>query len=297
MNSKLPSWFKQNIPDNKTFELMYLFSEFDVNTVCQKAKCPNISRCFRNKKFTFMILGDTCTRNCKFCNVGDRGDAVPFKPFPFKTEPSLFQESYKIRELVKILDLDYVIITSVTRDDLYDGGAAVFAKTIELIHEVNKDIKVEVLIPDFCGKILSLECILDARPDVVAHNIETIKRLYSDLRPMANYQISLNILSKIKELKPDIITKSSIMLGLGETEEEAISAMRDLKAVQCDILTLGQYLAPSASHYPVREYVALEQFKKYQDIGLCMGFRSVLSGPLVRSSYQAEDVYKELLYA
>ncbi len=285
--NRLPSWFRQDIPDNKTLNLMRLFSEFAVHTVCREARCPNITYCFRNKKVTFMILGDTCTRNCKFCNVGTvlkTGQKCP-------PEVDL-DEPHRISELVKLLGLNYVVITSVTRDDLEDGGAAQFARTIELIH----GIKVEVLIPDFCGKILNLECVLGTEPFVVAHNIETVRRLYSNLRPAADYELSLNVLSKIKELKPGIITKSSIMLGLGETEQEVIRTMQDLKNAKCDILTLGQYLAPSVNHYPVKEFISIEQFRKYQDTATAIGFKSVLSGPLVRSSYRAEEASKEFVY-
>ncbi len=285
--NRLPSWFRQDIPDNKTLNLMRLFSEFAVHTVCREARCPNITYCFRNKKVTFMILGDTCTRNCKFCNVGTvlkTGQKCP-------PEVDLY-EPHRISELVKLLGLNYVVITSVTRDDLEDGGAAQFARTIELIH----GIKVEVLIPDFCGKILNLECVLGTEPFVVAHNIETVRRLYSNLRPAADYELSLNVLSKIKELKPGIITKSSIMLGLGETEQEVIRTMQDLKNAKCDILTLGQYLAPSVNHYPVKEFISIEQFRKYQDTATAIGFKSVLSGPLVRSSYRAEEASKEFVY-
>jgi lipoic acid synthetase len=189
-----------------------------------------------------------------------------------------------------------VVITSVTRDDLNDGGASHFAKTIKLIKEINKDIKVEVLIPDFCGKITSLELVLDAKPDIIAHNIETVRRLYPDLKPSADYGISLNILSKIKELNQETISKSSIMLGLGEAEPEVINTMQDLKNVKCDILSLGQYLAPSVKHYPIKEFISIAQFQKYQDIAKAIGFKSVLSGPLVRSSYQTEEVCKEFIY-
>lgn len=288
--NRLPAWFRQDIPDDKTLNLMHLFSEFGVHTVCKEAMCPNITHCFRNKKATFMILGNACTRNCRFCNVGTVLESKQKCPPPGPQEP------YRISELVKLLGLSYVVITSVTRDDLEDGGARQFAKTTELIQGINKDIKVEVLIPDFCGKISSLECLLGARPDVVAHNIETVRGLYRDLRPDAGYELSLGVLNKIKELKPGAITKSSIILGVGETEQEVINTMQDLNNAKCDILTLGQYLAPSLRHYPVKEFITIGQFKKYQDIARTIGFKSVLSGPLVRSSYQAEEAYKELVY-
>lgn len=285
--NRLPLWFRQDIPDERTLNLLRLFSGFGVHTVCQEAQCPNIAHCFRNNAVTFMLLGNTCTRNCKFCAVNKSAGA---KLAIDEDEP------LRISNVVRMLDLKYAVITSVSRDDLPDGGAGMFAKTIELIHGVNKNIKVEVLIPDFCGKITSLESVLDARPDIIAHNIETVRRLYPDLRPGADYGISLDILSKIKALNQGTIAKSSIMLGLGEAEAEVIDTMQDLKNAKCDILTLGQYLAPSIKHYPVKEFVSIAQFKKYQDIAKTIGFKSVLSGPLVRSSYQAEEACKELVY-
>jgi lipoic acid synthetase len=298
MTSKLPSWFKQDIPGSKTLELARLFSDSGINTVCQKAKCPNITDCFRDKRATFMILGDVCTRNCRFCNLNKSGTVLkPKQKCPLKRGTlRLSQEPSRIAGIVKKLGLNYVVITSVTRDDLTDGGAAVFAKTIELIRGLNNKTKVEVLIPDFCGKILSLEKVLNAGPHILSHNMETVERLYQDIRPMANYQLSLTILSRAKELKPQIHTKSSMMLGLGETEPEVIKAMKDLREHRCDILTLGQYLAPSFNHYPVKEFISIEQFNKHRDIGLGLGFKAVLSGPKVRSSYHAQDLHRESAY-
>jgi lipoic acid synthetase len=288
VNPKLPCWFKQDIPDAVTLERARLFNESRVNTVCQKAKCPNLSFCFKNLKFTFMILGDICTRNCRFCAVTQTKEYV----LPVDTE-----EPYRVSQMVKILGLSYVVITSVTRDDLLDGGASIFAKTIELIHNIGANIRIEVLIPDFQGKVSSLNSLLDAQPDVIAHNIETVPRIYEALRPLADYQLSLGILRQIKEVRPSILSKSSILLGLGEKEEEVISAMEDLRQNQCDILTFGQYLAPSVNHYPVREFIEPGQFRKYREIGLRLGFKAVLSGHLVRSSYQAEKVYQDVAYA
>jgi len=284
MINRLPQWFRQDIPDTITLERTRIVSEFNIHTVCQEAKCPNLGYCFKNSRLTFIILGDTCTRNCRFCAVNKTNG-----------EYSLgldSDEPYRISQIVKRLSIKYVVITSVSRDDLCDGGAAQFAKTIELIRDLNKNIKIEVLIPDFQGRISSLRTVLDAEPDLVAHNIETISRLYKDLRPAANYQGSLDILKKIKELKPSLISKSSLMLGLGETEEEVKQTLEDLRKSKCDILTLGQYLAPSKEHYPVKEFIDMEQFERYREIGLSLGFKAVLSGPLVRSSYRAEEVYK-----
>jgi lipoic acid synthetase len=284
MINRLPHWFRQDIPDTITLERTRIVSEFNIHTVCQEAKCPNFGYCFKNSRLTFIILGDTCTRNCRFCAVNKRNG-----------ENSLgldSDEPYRISQIVKRLSIKYVVITAVSRDDLCDGGAAQFAKTIGLIRVLNKNIKIELLIPDFQGRISSLRTVLDAGPDLVAHNIETISRLYKDLRPAANYQGSLDILKKIKELKPSLISKSSLMLGLGETEEEVKQTLEDLRKSECDILTLGQYLAPSKEHYPVKEFIDMEQFERYREIGLSLGFKAVLSGPLVRSSYRAEEVYK-----
>ena len=206
-------------------------------------------------------------------------------------------EPIRISRIVELLGLNYVIITSVTRDDLPDGGASIFAKTLKLIQAVKKGIKVEVLIPDFQGKVDSLKCILQARPFVVGHNLETVSRLYDELRPQADYRRSLNVIGRIKKISPGIFTKSSLMLGFGETKQEVINALQDLRKQDCDILTLGQYLAPSTEHYPVKEYIAIEQFQEYEKIGVAMGFKAVLSGPLVRSSYKAEEVCIGLSYA
>ena len=287
MKNRLPTWFKQDIPDATVRGRMQLLSEFKVNTVCCQAKCPNLSFCFKNLKFTFMILGNTCTRNCRFCAVAQSK----------KNTLSLDEnEPYRISQIVKIFNLKFVLITSVTRDDLTDGGAGQFVKTIELIHNIDKNIKIEVLIPDFSGNIDNLKSVIDAKPSILAHNMETVKRLYKTLRPKANYQTSLDMLKKAKEINPLLITKSSFILGMGETEEEVIYAMEDLRCNQCDILTLGQYLAPSQRHYPVKEFISIEQFQRYRSIGFRLGFKAVLSGPKVRSSYNAEEVLGELKY-
>jgi len=287
MNNRLPAWFKQDIPDATVRGRMQLLSEFKVNTVCCQAKCPNLSFCFKNLKFTFMILGNICTRNCRFCGVAQSEK---------KTLSLDENEPYRISQIAKILNLKFMLITSVTRDDLTDGGAAQFVKTIELIHSIDKNIKIEVLIPDFSGNIASLKTVIDARPSILAHNIETVNRLYKTLRPKANYQTSLDMLKKSKEINPLLITKSSLILGLEESEEEIIYTMEDLRYNQCDILTLGQYLAPSQRHYPVKEFISIEQFQRYRRIGLRLGFKAVLSGPKVRSSYHAEEVLGELEY-
>ncbi|MDD4953753.1 MAG: lipoyl synthase [Candidatus Omnitrophica bacterium] len=279
--NRLPAWFRQDIPGAQARQTARIIRLCGVNTVCQQAQCPNIGHCFSKARPAFMILGRSCTRSCRFCAVEKPGvhdlDIIDAEPA-------------KIARAVKDLGLDYVVVTSVTRDDLADGGAEIFSRTIESIHQISKDIRVEVLIPDFGGRLASLECILSAGPFVVAHNMETVRRLYPDLRPQADYQTSLFILEKAKELRPDIFTKSSLMLGFGELESEVIGAMRDLREKGCDILTLGQYLAPTAAHYPVKEFVTVEQFQRYKDIGLSQGFKVVSSGPLLRSSYHADQV-------
>jgi len=246
-----------------------------------------MSRCFKNKRATFMILGDICTRSCSFCAVGKTGAT---RLFLDEDEPT------RIAQVVKIMNLRYVVITSVTRDDLTDGGAVQFVRTVEAIRRVNQYIKIELLIPDFAGKICSLKCVLDTKPDVIAHNMETVPRLYPHLRPQADYQLSLDILSRIKELSPAMITKSSLMLGLGEDMREVVKVMQDLRAAGCDILTLGQYLVPSLSHYPVKEFIPIEQFQQYAVIAKVLKFKKVFSAPLARSSYDAENLHQELSY-
>ncbi len=284
MINRLPYWFRQELPDGHISANIHLLSEFGVNTVCQQAKCPNLNSCFSNHKLAFLILGDTCSRNCRFCAVKKS-----------RSGPGLdADEPDRISALVKLLGLKFVVITSVTRDDLLDGGAAQFARTTEAIYNIDSNIKVEVLIPDFQGNLSALKCVVDASPSVIAHNIETVRRLYKEIRPQADYQLSLDILKMIKEINNCLITKSSIILGMGETEAEVIRALQDLKNAQVDILTLGQYLAPSKEHYPVQEFIHLTQFEKYKDFALELGFKAVLSGPLARSSYRAEEVYKEL---
>lgn len=284
----LPCWFRQDIPDRKIFQAARLFSKDGLHTVCVEAKCPNISSCFKNKQATFLILGDTCTRNCRFCGV---------KQSPGAGLSLDLNEPDRISGLIKELGLNYAVITSVSRDDLPDGGAAIFARSIKLIRELNEKVKVEALIPDFQGRLPSLECLLDAHPFVAAHNIETVRRLYPLIRPMADYSRSLWVLKKIKELRPDILTKSSIILGLGESRQEVTDTMRDLRENHCDILTIGQYLAPSIRHYPVKEFISPEDFQKYEPIALAMGFKKAFCGPLVRSSYQAEKISREAVYA
>jgi lipoic acid synthetase len=234
-----------------------------------------------------MILGNTCTRNCRFCGVNKSKD--------LKSEVD-GNEPERISRLIKSMGLDYAVITSVTRDDLPDAGARHFVRTLEYIHALTPDLKIEVLIPDFNADAPSLKAVIDAGADIIAHNIETVRRIHQELKPDSDYEVSLKVLRKIKEIKPAQVTKSSLLLGLGETEDEVISAMHDLKSASCDIITLGQYLAPSRRHYPVRDFISPGKFNQYHDIGLSLGFRMVYSGPLVRSSYNANKIYEEVCH-
>jgi len=231
-----------------------------------------------------MILGGSCTRQCRFCAV----EKAAVKSLPVdKREP------LRVVRAVKKLGIRYAVITSVTRDDLVDGGAEVFSRTVKGIRALSGNVGIELLIPDFKGRISALRTIAASQPDVVGHNIETVRRLYRSLRPGANFSRSLEILRRIKELNPSLVTKSSLMLGMGETPAEVIAAMRDLRRVDCDILVLGQYLRPSAQHYPVQEFVTIRQFGEYCRRARQLGFKAVLSAPLARSSYQAQEVYRK----
>jgi lipoic acid synthetase len=235
-----------------------------------------------------MILGSSCTRQCRFCAVEKaRGRHLCLDR----------EEPLRVARAVKNLGIRYAVITSVTRDDLSDGGAGVFARTVKRIRALSRDIGVEVLIPDFNGNAAALKTITACRPNVVGHNIETVRRLYQFLRPGASFRRSLEILRRIKELNSSLITKSSLILGMGETAVEVAAAMRDLRKAQCDILVLGQYLAPSVRHYPVKEFVSIGRFREYRRIGMSLGFKAVLSAPLARSSYQAQEVYDSVCRA
>jgi lipoic acid synthetase len=275
-----PSWLKRKLPTGPEYEqVRALLASSGLSTVCQEAKCPNMWECFSKKTSTFMILGSECTRNCRFCNV------TPGAPdLPDSTEPE------RVAEASKILGLRYVVVTSVTRDDLKDGGSAHFATTIEAIRKKVEGVKIEVLIPDFQGRREDLETVLAAKPDVLNHNIETVPSLYSTARPQAKYQQSLDLLKRASKIAPDIPTKSGIMVGLGETNEKLIQTMNDLCSHGCRILTLGQYLQPSSSHLPVERYYTPEEFEKLKETALEMGFENVAAGPFVRSSYRAEEL-------
>ena len=275
-----PEWLR--IEKRKGQNLGYvkgLLNKLSLNTVCEAANCPNRAECFSKKTATFMILGSECSRNCKFCNVthGKLQEPDPNEP-------------ENIAKATEELGLKHVVITCVTRDDLKDGGAGHFAKTIEEIRKRNNDIIIEVLISDLKGSIEDLKVIVDANPDIINHNVETVPSLYDKVRPMAIYKRSLDVIGNVKKLNPKIFTKSGIMLGLGETEDEVIELFKDLREVDCDFLTVGQYLPPSSKHVELKEYITPEQFEKYKEEALKLGFKFVASSPLVRSSYKAADM-------
>lgn len=278
MQPRKPDWLKiklQNNPQSNT--VRSLLKELSLHTVCEEANCPNKMECFCNRTATFMILGDTCTRNCTFCNVKKTACPTPVDS----------DEPQRVAKAVQLLKLKHAVITSVTRDDLPDGGASHFVQVIRAIQALTPDVTIEVLIPDFQGSEESLRKVVDAKPTVLNHNIETVVRLYPAVRPMADYMRSLALLRQVKRLNPDIRTKSGMMVGLGETYEEVLNAMRDLSNAGCDFLTIGQYLAPSKSHHPVVEYIHPDVFLQYQQAAQEMGFGHVASGPFVRSSYHA----------
>ena len=280
----LPEWLKKRAPKEELLqEMRELLRSLSLHTVCEEARCPNIGECFARKTATFMILGDRCTRNCKFCAV-KKGNPSPLD----------LREPENVAKAVNKLRLKYVVITSVTRDDLNDGGANQFAKTIEEVKKINKEVKIEVLIPDFKGSLASLKKVIEAKPFVLNHNVETVPRLYSEVRPQANYIRSLKLLERSKELNSSIYTKSGLMVGLGETSNEIIEVMKDLRKVKCDVLTIGQYLRPSIKHLPVKKYIRPEKFQEYEKIGRSLGFLSVISGPFVRSSYRAEEIWDKI---
>ncbi len=259
---------------SQTHYVKSLLRKSQLNTVCEESRCPNIGECFSSKTATFMILGDVCTRGCTFCNV-NRGKG----PKPSQEEP------YRLLQTVKALDLKYVVLTSPTRDDLPDGGASHFAKCVEVLKK--EGLKVEVLIPDFRGNKGALEIVLQAGPDVLNHNMETVKRLYPKVRIGANYERSLEVLRHSKDVAPHIPTKSAIILGFGETLEEVVQLLEDLRSVNCDFLCIGQYYQPSRNHFPVHKYYSAEEFKQLEKLAYSFGFRYVVSGPNVRSSYKA----------
>ena len=279
--TRKPDWLKIKVQSNeKLTEVENILKKLSLNTVCDEANCPNKMECFSKKTATFMILGKICTRNCTFCNVSKE------KPTSVDNE-----EPAHVAQAVKELGLKHVVVTSVTRDDIPDGGAGHFAEVIKQIKNINKDVIIEVLIPDFKGDNGALMKVVNATPHIINHNIETVPRLYPEVRPMAIYERSLELLKNVKSMNESIYTKSGIMLGLGEKKEEVLKVFEDLRAVDCEFLTIGQYLSPSGKHHPVIEYIHPDEFDNYKEISIDMGFKYVASGPLVRSSYQAEKAF------
>lgn len=274
-----PAWIRAKMPTGeRVAEIKKILRQSKLSSVCEEAACPNLGECFSHGTATFMIMGDICTRRCPFCDVAHG------KPLALdKKEPE------ELAEAVKAMSLSYVVITSVDRDDLRDGGADHFAQCILALRETNPETRIEVLVPDFRGRVpVALDCFNDALPDVFNHNLETIPRLYRQARPGANYQGSLDLLADFKRAHPSVQTKSGLMLGLGENNDEVLQVMQDLRDHGCNMLTLGQYLQPSREHLPVERFVPPEEFDQLRQQGEAMGFSSIASGPMVRSSYHAD---------
>jgi len=281
-----PDWLKARIQTGKAYlETKAILRTLDLHTVCESANCPNIGDCFSRHTATFLILGNVCTRSCPFCDIRS-GKPLPVDP----------EEPRRVAEAAAKLGLRYVVVTSVNRDELPDGGAFHFAAVIRAIRAENPQTRVEVLIPDFLGSREALTTVLDARPDVLNHNMETVKRLYPRVRPAGRYERSLELMRRVGEIAPGIPAKSGIMLGVGETQEEVEELLRDLHAHGCSMVTLGQYLPPSGSHLPLERYAPPEEFAHYRTYGLDLGFKQVASGPLVRSSYHADEQAGEALH-
>lgn len=274
-----PDWLKVKLHTNDNFrELKKMMRSKTLHTVCEEARCPNIFECWANRTATFMILGDICTRACRFCAVKTG--------LPSELDR---QEPERVAEAVSQMGVKHAVVTSVARDDLQDGGASIFAETIRAIRKRNPFTSVEVLIPDFMGNWDALKIVMDAKPDILNHNIETVERLSDRVRSKAKYHRSLELLKRAKEMQPHIPTKSSIMVGVGETYDEVIEAMKDLRAHDVDIVTIGQYLQPTKKHLKIERYYTPEEFASFKEAGMAMGFSHVESGPLVRSSYHAHE--------
>ena len=280
---KLPDWLKTSLPKGASyFRLKALVEKYELNTVCESASCPNIGDCWSAGTLTLMILGDTCTRSCRFCDVPTGS-----------MKPPRIEEPTEIAEMLSKINLKYIVITSVDRDDLPDGGSDIWAQTIHQVKKKNPSMNVEALIPDFKGEDFLINKICQTKPDVIAHNIETVESLQSIVRPQCRYSWSLNVLENAS--KKNMITKSGLMLGLGERKKEVIETMRHLAEINCQVLSIGQYLRPSRRHLEVVEYIEPETFAEYKAIGLSLGIRHVEAGPLVRSSYRADQQTKNLV--
>lgn len=279
-----PEWLKSRISSAQTVQIANMLRRLGLNSVCEGANCPNMGECFKQKTVTFMILGNVCTRNCAFCAVPN-GAPLPVDP----------HEPENVAAAAKKLGLLHTVVTSVTRDDLADGGAEQFALTIRALKSALPASTVEVLIPDFKGKLDSLITVIEAGPDIINHNIETVPSIYKAVRPAAIYERSLDLLARVKKHSTGIFSKSGIMVGLGETKEEVLRVMDDLLGAGCDMLTIGQYLQPSKNHPAVAEFVHPTQFDAYKAAGLEKGFKFIASGPLVRSSYHAAQGMEEVM--
>jgi lipoyl synthase len=276
---KKPPWLKKPIRLNDCRKMDSLLRGLRINTVCRKALCPNIGECFLQGQATFLILGDCCTRECTFCNVP--------KGKPQALDPD---EPARVKKAVEKLGLKHVVITSVTRDDMADGGSGVFAQTVQLLlREGSKDRRIELLIPDFLGEEEAVKNVVRSDPDIIGHNLETVPRLYPEVRLGSSYERSLKVLETVKRLDSRVFTKSGLMLGLGEREPEVLEVLRDLRKVKCDFLSLGQYLSAGEAQYPVQEYISPEAFEEYKHKAMALGFSFVASGPYVRSSYLAHE--------
>ncbi|MBI5216433.1 MAG: lipoyl synthase [Ignavibacteriae bacterium] len=272
-----PEWLKAKLPGGENYSrLKGLMETRKLHTVCEEARCPNMGECWNHGTATFMILGDVCTRSCGFCAVKTG------KPTELDAD-----EPRRVAEAVQLMGVKHAVITSVNRDELFDGGAQIFAETIKQVRAVNPGTRVEVLIPDFRGDEFALDIVLDAFPDVLNHNMETVPRLYTTVRPQAKYERSLELLQRSK--RRGFLTKTGLMVGIGEEEHEVVDVMKDLSAINCDILTIGQYLQPTKEHLPVARFVHPDEFNRYKVVGKELGFKHVESGPLVRSSYHAEQ--------
>jgi len=279
---QLPIWIRSKVPKRKSAEpLRQELNRMGVNTVCQSARCPNIGECFSRGTATFMLLGETCTRRCGFCAV-KTGRGEPVDPY----------EPLKVATMVHKLNLRHAVITSVARDDLPDQGANQFAKTVRAIKFLCPNTTVEVLTPDFKARPDLIAIVVESSPDVYNHNVETVPRLQKLVRPQASYERSLKVLEIVKELRPQMLTKSGLMVGLGETVEEVVQVLKDLRSIGCDIVTIGQYIRPTARHLPVARYVTPEEFAELERIGYELGFKYVFAGPFVRSSYLADVAFE-----
>ena len=279
---RLPSWLKVRMPGGPNYlELRERLRGAQLHTVCEEARCPNIGDCWERKTATFMILGDICTRACSYCAV-TTGTPLTLD----------LGEPVRLAETVERMGLEYAVITSVNRDELADGGAFIFAECIRQIHKRLPDCKVETLIPDFEGNWDALERVMEAGPETLNHNIETVRRVFSRVRPKGDYDQSLELLKRAKQIAPHGVTKSGMMVGLGETRHEIAETMADLREVECDLLTIGQYLRPSDKHAPLSRWYTPDEFEELRELGESMGFRHVASGPLVRSSYHADEQHR-----